>query len=132
MDGGVHENGFYSELERSMSETEFLERVDQTLDRIEAAIEAAVDAGDSDIELSRSGGMLTLEFDNGSKIVINSQAAMHELWVAAKAGGFHFRLDGNTWRNTRNTHDGNDTNELFAALSRFASAQAGTSVTLHP
>lgn len=103
-----------------MSESEFLQLVDASLERIEALIEA----GGYDIEPSRSGNVLTLEFDDGSKIVINSQAAMSELWVAAKAGGFHYRHDGQGWRNTR------DGSELFAALSRFASAQAGETILL--
>lgn len=105
-----------------MSESEFLELVDQTLEQIESAIEGS----GADIEPSRSGSVLTLEFDDGSKIVINSQAAMRELWVAARAGGFHYRHDGNSWRNTR------DASELFAALSRFASGQAGEAVLLQP
>jgi len=104
-----------------MSESEFLELVDRTLEQIETAVEAS----GSDIEPSRSGSVLALEFDDGSKIIINSQAAMHELWVAAKAGGFHYRHDGTSWRNTR------DDSELFAALSRLASHQAGAPVLLH-
>ena len=78
---------------------------------------------DADFEL-KEGGVLELEFENGSKIIVNRHAAAREIWVAARSGGFHFRWDGSAWRDTR------DGSELFAALSRLVSAQSGTPVIL--
>jgi len=103
-----------------MTETEFLDLVDATLRRIEDRIEAS----GVDVEPARNGGVLTLEFDNGSRMVINGQAAVRELWVAAKAGAYHYRHDGQAWRDTR------DGSELFAHLSRLASTQAGAVIRL--
>ena len=108
-----------------MTESEFLQLADSTLTAIEAALEQATDDSDLDVECSRSGNVLEIEFiDNGSKIIVNSQAAMQEMWVAAKAGGFHYRHDGLSWRNTR------DGSELFQVLSELSTAQGGRSVTL--
>jgi CyaY protein len=110
-----------------MTESEFLTRAEAALARIETALEALTNEGDIDVECSRSGNVLEIEFvDNGSKIIVNSQAPMQELWVAAKSGGFHFRADGERWLNTR------DGSELFAALSQMVSAQGGASVNLTP
>jgi CyaY protein len=110
-----------------MTETEFLSLADATLGAIEAALERATNDSDLDVECSRSGNVLEIEFiDNGSKIIVNSQAPMQEMWVAAKAGGFHYRREGEQWRNTR------DGSELFAALSDLASGQAGCPVLLAP
>ncbi|HWT72448.1 MAG TPA: iron donor protein CyaY [Oxalicibacterium sp.] len=110
-----------------MTESEFLTRAETVLARIEAALEALTNDGDIDVECSRSGNVLEIEFvDNGTKIIVNSQAAMQELWVAAKSGGFHFRADGERWLNTR------DGSELFSALSQMVSAQGGVSVNLTP
>jgi len=108
-------------LEFSMSESEFLAAAEAALDAIEMGMERAGDAADVDLECSRSGNVLEIEFiDQGSKIIVNTQAAMHEIWVAARAGGFHYRMaDDQQWKDTR------DGSELFAALSRLASAQAG-------
>jgi CyaY protein len=108
-------------LEFSMSESEFLAAAEAALDAIEMGMERAGDAADVDLECSRSGNVLEIEFiDQGSKIIVNTQAAMHEIWVAARAGGFHYRIaDDQQWKDTR------DGSELFAALSRLASAQAG-------
>ncbi len=64
--------------------------------------------------------MLEIEFiDNGSKIIVNSQAPMKEMWVAARSGGFHYKRVGDEWRNTR------DGSEFFAALSDVATEQGG-------
>ncbi|WP_353193616.1 iron donor protein CyaY [Pandoraea pnomenusa] len=103
-----------------MTESEFLALAEAVL----AQVEAAVEDSEVDIDCERTGNVLTLEFEDGSKIIVNLQTPMSEIWVAARSGGFHFRLKGDEWRDTR------DDSELFEALSRFASQQAGETVTL--
>jgi CyaY protein len=104
-----------------MDERQFEALATQALQRIERALE---DSGiDADFEL-KEGGVLQLEFGNGSKIIVNRHGAAREIWVAARSGGFHFRWDGSAWRDTR------DGAELFAALSKLVSAQSGTGVIL--
>ncbi|MDB5919965.1 MAG: iron donor protein CyaY [Massilia sp.] len=108
-----------------MSETEFLDLAESTLTTIEAALDRLNDEDVIDVECKRSGNVLEIEFiDNGSKIIVNSQAPMQELWVAAKSGGFHYKRVGQQWINTR------DGSELFAALSLLVSAQGGAEVRL--
>lgn len=109
-----------------MTESDFLAVAEATIDEIETSLEQIAAASDLDIECSRSGNVLEIEFvDNGSKIIINSQAPMQEIWIAAKSGGFHYRHEGDQWINTR------DGSELFAALSKMVSAQSGTMIVLH-
>jgi CyaY protein len=103
-----------------MTESEFHSQAEATL----AAIERAVEAADIDVEVERSGGILTLELDDRSKIVINTQAPMQQIWVAARSGGFHFGWSDGVWRDTR------DGRELFAALSALVSSQSGSAVVL--
>lgn len=105
-----------------MDDKEFNGLADQALARIEGALEAS-DA-DIDFELA-AGGVLEIEFADGSKIIVNRHGIAREIWVAARAGGFHFRWDGSGWRDTR------DGDELMAKLSQLASQQAGEEVTLH-
>jgi CyaY protein len=108
-----------------MGEHEFLDLAESTLDKIEAALDSLNDEDLLDVECKRSGNVLEIEFIyNGSKIIVNSQAAMQEMWVAAKSGGFHYKHEGGKWINTR------DSSELFASLSKLVSEQAGTTVKL--
>lgn len=104
-----------------MEDSEFNTLASGTLARIESALEAC--GADLDFELA-PGGILEIEFADGSKIIVNRHGVAKEIWVAAKAGGFHFRWDGSAWRDTR------DNAELFARLSALASQQAGEPVSL--
>lgn len=104
-----------------MTESEFEALAGAALAALEGALEAAVP--DADVQ-AKGTGLLEIEFDDGSKMVINRHAAAREIWVAARSGGFHFRYDGSVWRDTR------DGTELFAAVSKLASQQSGTPVTL--
>ncbi len=93
--------------------------------RMLATIERALEACgvDADVE-SKGDGVLEIEFANGTKMIVNRHAAAREIWVAAKAGGYHYRWDGKAWRDTR------DGSELLAALSRLVSSQCGQGVVL--
>lgn len=108
-----------------MTESEFLSVAEAVLNDIEVRIERAAEASGADIECSRSGNVLEIEFvDQGSKIIVNTQAPMQEIWVAARAGGFHYRLKEGVWLDTRGGL------ELFTALSGLASDQAGEILVL--
>jgi CyaY protein len=108
-----------------MGESEFLAQAEATLNAIEAALDRLNDADMTDVECSRSGNVLEIEFiDNGSKIIVNSQAAMQELWVASRSGGYHYRQKDGQWLNTR------DGSELFATLSEEVTKQGGSPVVL--
>ena len=73
----------------------------------------------SETDTQRTGGLLELSFADGSKIVVNTQPPLHEVWLAARAGGYHYKWVQGRWLDTR------DGSEFLAALSRHASAQAG-------
>ena len=105
-----------------MDDKEFNALADDMLGRIEAALEAC--EADIDFELA-AGGVLEIEFADGSKIIVNRHGVAREIWIAARAGGFHFRWDGARWIDTR------DGAELLEKLAALASQQAGEPVTLH-
>jgi CyaY protein len=103
-----------------MTDAEFHRAAEAMMARIEEAIEAS----GADIECENAGDVLTLEFANRSKIIVNKQTPAHELWVAAKSGGYHYAMRDGQWLNTQSQ------GELLTELSRFATAQAGAPVTL--
>ncbi|WP_395687366.1 iron donor protein CyaY [Caenimonas koreensis] len=103
-----------------MTDTEYLDHAEAALSRIEASCDRLNDDGDADLDNQRVGGMVTITFANKSQIIVNLQKPLQEVWVAAKAGGFHYKFDGERWMDTK----GNG--ELFENLSRYASEQGGT------
>ena len=108
-----------------MTESEYLVLAEAVLNDIEIRLERVADSGDADIECSRSGNVLEIEFiDTDSKIIVNTQAPMQEIWMAARSGGFHYRFNGQQWLDTR------DGSELYAALSKVATLQAGSPIAL--
>jgi len=108
----------------TLSESQFAQLAEATLGAIERALERVADSTDLDLDFKRQGNVLEIECENGSKIIVNSNAPVQEIWVAAKSGGFHFRRVEAVWCNAR------DGSELFASLSRLLSLQCGVAVVL--
>lgn len=102
-----------------MTDTEYLDRAEALLRAVEQACDRINDETEADIDNQRVGGMITLTFANRSQIVINLQKPLHEVWLAARCGGFHYQWDGQAWMDTKGQ------GEFFSCLSRFASEQAG-------
>jgi CyaY protein len=101
-----------------MTDLEFLDRAELALKAIEASCDRINDAGDVDIDNQRTGGMITLSFENKSQIVVNLQKPLQEIWLATKRGGYHYKFVNNQWQDTKSQA------ELFANLSSCASEQA--------
>lgn len=108
-----------------MQESDFERLAEALLSALESALEEAAQASGAQVDIEAgTGGVLELEFQDGSKIIINRHSAAREIWVAAKSGGFHFRWDGAHWRDTRGDED------LAAVLTRLVSEHAGRRVEL--
>jgi CyaY protein len=109
-----------------LTDSEYREKAGAVLAGVEADIDAWLQAELVDIDSHRTGGLLELSFENGSKIVLNTQPPLQELWLAARSGGFHYRHVAGHWVDTR---DGRD---LFDVLSACASEQAGQALRFTP
>ncbi len=106
-----------------MTDGEYHARTSAVLASIEARVDAWLQDDVVDIDAMRTGGLLELGFPNGSKIVVNTQPPLHELWMAARSGGYHYKYVDGVWADTR---DGRD---FFEVLSTCASEQAGRSLS---
>ena len=106
-------------LEIVMTDFEYLDRAEALLASVEASCDRINEATDADIDNQRVGGMVTLTFPDRSQIVVNLQKPLQEVWLAARAGGFHYKWTGQGWRDTKGSGD------FFVELSRQASQQAG-------
>lgn len=106
-----------------MTDLEYLNLAEALLRQVELSCDRINDESDADVDNQRVGGMITLTFRNRTQIVINLQKPLHEVWMAARAGGYHYQHDGQHWRDTKAG------TEFFSDLDRHASDQAGMPLT---
>lgn len=102
-----------------MTDIEFMDRAEALLQAIERNCDRLNDETQVDIDNQRTGGMVTLTFENRSQIIVNLQKPLQEIWMAAKSGGYHYHFNQGVWTDTKGQ------GEFFKALSENASAQAG-------
>ena len=102
-----------------MTDLEFLTQAEHLLSAVEQSCDRINDETEVDVDNQRSGGMITLSFANRSQIILNLQKPLHEVWMAAKSGGYHYKWVEGAWQDTKGQ------GEFFANLTRYASEQAG-------
>lgn len=108
-----------------MSDNNFSRQVGGVLDALVDGIEQLTEDADLDVEVTRSGNVIELEFADRSQMVVNSHEAAGEVWVASRRGGFHFRpAGGGSWLDTRSSR------ELLDVLADEMSFHAGEPITL--
>jgi CyaY protein len=109
-----------------MTDLEYMDRAEALLRAIEAQCDRFNENTDADIDNQRVGGMVTLVFADRSQIVINLQPPLHEVWLAARSGGYHYRLADGVWRDTKSGED------FFERLSHSATEHAGMALRFTP
>jgi CyaY protein len=104
-----------------MDEKEFGRRAAETLRKLDDALRD-VDGVESDL----AADILTLEFEDGAKFVVNSHSAAQQIWMSANMQAWHFAWDdaGQSWRDTRSKA------ELFSELGKLVSEKLAQAVTL--
>ena len=108
-----------------MNDLEFMDRAENLLKAVETGCDRINDQTLADIDSQRVGSMVTLVFSNKSQIVINLQKPLHEIWLAAKSGGYHYKFNSEQWLDTKGH------GEFFTNLSHCASEQAARPLVLN-
>jgi len=103
-----------------MNDSEFHRLADQLMLDIEQTLDNF--DGDADIDYETNGGVMTLTFENGSKLVINRQEPLHQVWLATKSGGYHFDYRDGAWVCDRSGWS------FSQLLSESATQQAGETI----
>ena len=109
-----------------MNDTEFLDQAESLLKAVEINCDRINDDAVLDLDNQRVGGMVTITFPNRSQIIINLQKPLHEVWMAAKSGGYHFRWANERWLDTKSGQD------FFFVLSESASSQSQQTLQFTP
>ena len=96
----------------------FLRRADECLERVARFCEG-FDADELDFALT--DGVVTLEFRDKTRFVLNRQTAADQMWFAAGARAWHYSFDEarQAWLDDRDGHD------LLARVAEVVSAKLG-------
>ncbi|CDL85699.1 iron donor protein CyaY [Xenorhabdus szentirmaii] len=100
-----------------MNDSEFHQLADKLMLHLEEQLDNY--DGDADIDCETNGGVMTLSFENGSKIIINRQEPFHQIWLATKNGGYHFNYQDSQWVCDRNGDN------FIAVLAQAITEQSG-------
>ena len=95
--------------------------IDRMLEQIGEAIEAANPEA-LDVELVP--GMLSIETDDGTRVVLSRQSATNQIWLAEPGGGWHFDLKDGLWIDDKRGV------ELVAEVERVLSEHLGMAVKI--
>ena len=109
-----------------MTDLEYLDHAETLLRSVEMQCDQLNEQADADIDNQRVGGMVTLVFANQSQVVINLQKPLHEVWLAARSGGYHYKWVDGDWRDTKSGEC------FFDRLTQSATEQAGAALQFRP
>jgi CyaY protein len=109
-----------------MTDLEFLDLAENLLLSLERQCDRINEESDADIDNQRVGGMVTMVFADRSQIVVNLQKPLHEVWLATRYGGYHYRYDGDRWADTKGE------GEFWSRLTQDASSHAGMRLEFKP
>jgi CyaY protein len=105
-----------------VNDSEFSDLVDTIVEQIEDEL----DEWDDDLDIDSSAGILNVAFPDGSAVILSRQIVNHEIWIAARSGGFHLGFIDDQWLCRT-------TSELLPdLLSRVFSEQIGRTVRPMP
>lgn len=106
---------------RGVDRQEFLKRADECLRRVETWL-GRLD--ENEVDFSTSDGLVTIEFPDDARFVLNRQTAANQMWLAAGARAWHYRWDPAraTWADDRDAH------ELWTRLAEVVGGKVGHSV----
>ena len=106
-----------------MDDKEFTLLADGCIERVATWLE---DFDPDELDYAISDGVITLEFADGVKFVLNRQAGSHQMWYAAGARAWHYdwKPERGSWFDDRDGHD------IFENVSRTVSEKLGREVVV--
>lgn len=103
------------------SDLDFTSQADSFMEEIFEQL-TAFDPDELDPDLAM--GVLTMEFSNGSKAIMNRQTAAHQIWLASGATAWHFAFEDGAWRDTKGR------GEIRTVLAEILAGRLGRPVAL--
>lgn len=104
-----------------MERHDFLKIADECLDRIADWLESF---DPDEVDFATTDGVVTIEFADDVRFVLNRQTAADQMWFAAGARAWHYDWDGErqSWLSDKDGHD------LYGRISEVVSEKIGREV----
>ncbi|WP_392560338.1 iron donor protein CyaY [Orbus mooreae] len=80
-----------------MDITQFHEITEQLFNDIEQQLDNYAEQFDTDIDYETHGNVISITFENKSKIIINTQEPLLQIWMATRKQGYHFDFKDGDW-----------------------------------
>lgn len=84
-----------------MDRSQFITLADECLEKVAGWLE---DFDADEVDFETTDGVVTIEFADRTRYVLNRQAAASQMWFAAGARAWHYNWDGSSWCNDRDGH----------------------------
>lgn len=107
----------------TLDEQSYQARAREELTQLLAALDEVANV-DEEFEVELANDIITLEFKDGAKYVINSHRAARQIWMAADANAWHFDPTADGWRASKNG------DELWAVVRARLAKKLGRPVEL--
>jgi CyaY protein len=94
--------------------------------RLIKSLDALTEESDQTVEAELASDILTIEFSDGTRYVLNSHRAARQIWLSAERSAWHFDYapSSQSWVAAKNG------DEMWSTLTRLLSAKLGTAVKL--
>lgn len=96
------------------------------LQRLIASLDTLTEESDDSLEAELASDILTIEFSDGTRYVLNSHRAARQIWLSAERSAWHFDYA----RSSKAWIAAKSGDELWSTLNRLLSAKLGTAIKL--
>lgn len=111
---------------QALTESDYDALAAPELQRLIASLDALSDDSDHSVEAELASDILTIEFTDGTRYVLNSHRAARQIWLSAERSAWHFDYVASSKRWIASKSG----DELWATLTRLLSEKLGTPVEL--
>ncbi|OCG61338.1 MULTISPECIES: iron donor protein CyaY [unclassified Gilliamella] len=80
-----------------MNTAQFHALTDELFNKLELYLDDYADKHDIDLDYEANGNVITVSFPNGSKIIVNTQEPLFQVWLATRIQGYHFEYINDNW-----------------------------------
>jgi len=111
---------------QALTESDYDALAAPELQRLIASLDALTEESQDALEAELASDILTIEFSDGTRYVMNSHRAARQIWLSAERAAWHFDYvpSSKTWVASKSG------DEMWATLNRLLSAKLKSPVKL--